>query len=81
MIPALHLSAGELIAEAKRAPAPDESAHGYKVVANVRHDLPPEHEGYEIISRRIEALVHDGRLLAQGDTKNWRFSEVRLKPN
>jgi hypothetical protein len=46
----------------------------------VRHDLP-EHEGYEIISRRIEALVHDGRLLAQGDTKNWRFSEVRLKPN
>jgi hypothetical protein len=38
-------------------------------------------EGYEIISRRIEALVHDGRLLAHGDTKNWRCSEVRLKPN
>jgi hypothetical protein len=52
-----------------------------RVVDAVRHDLPPEHEGYEIISRRIEALVHDGRLLAQGDTKNWRFSEVRLKPN
>ena len=51
-----------------------------RVVDAVRHDLP-EHEGYEIISRRIEALVHDGRLLAQGDTKNWRFSEVRLKPN
>ena len=51
-----------------------------RVVDAVRHDLP-EHEGYEIISRRIEALVHEGRLLAQGDTKNWRFSEVRLKPN
>ena len=51
-----------------------------RVVDAVRHDLP-EHEGYEIISRRIEALVHDGRLLAQGDTKNWRFSEVHLKPN
>lgn len=43
--------------------------------------LPPGDEGYEVISRRIEALVHDGRLSAQGDTKNWRFSEVRLKPN
>ena len=51
-----------------------------RVVDAVRHDLP-EHEGYEIISRRIEALVHEGRLLAQGDTKNWRFNEVRLKPN
>ena len=51
-----------------------------RVVDAVRHDLP-EHEGYEIISRRVEALVHDGRLLAQGDTKNWRFSEVRLRPN
>jgi len=43
--------------------------------------LPPGDEGYEVISRRIEALVHDGPLAAQGDTKNWRFSEVRLKPN
>ena len=43
-------------------------------------DLPPGDEGYELISRRIEALVHDGRLTAQGDTKNWRFSEIRLKP-
>ena len=51
-----------------------------RVIDAVRHDLP-EHEGHEIISRRIEALIHDGRLLAQGDTKNWRFSEVRLKPN
>jgi hypothetical protein len=52
-----------------------------RVVDGVSHDLPPGDEGYEVISRRIEALVHDGRLLAQGDTKNWRFSEVRLKPS
>ena len=43
-------------------------------------DLPPGDEGYEAISRRIEALVRDGRLVAQGDTKNWRFSKIRLKP-
>jgi hypothetical protein len=43
-------------------------------------ELPPGDEGYEVISRRMVALVHDDRLAAQGDTKNWRFSEVRLKP-
>jgi hypothetical protein len=52
-----------------------------RVVDAVGHELSPEPEIYEIISRRIEALVHDGHLLAQSDTKNWRFSEVRLKPN
>jgi hypothetical protein len=52
-----------------------------RVAETVSHHLPPGDEGYEVISRRIEALVHDGRLLSQGDTKNWRFSEVRLKPN
>lgn len=34
--------------------------------------------GYETVARRIESLVAEGRLLARGDTKNWRFSEVRL---
>jgi len=52
-----------------------------RVVGAVGHDLSPEPEIYEIISRRIEALVQDGHLLAQGDTKNWRSSEVRQKPN
>jgi Protein of unknown function len=51
-------------------------------VANpMSRDLPPGDEGYEVISGRIEALVRDGCLAAQGDTKNWRLSEVRLKPN
>jgi hypothetical protein len=35
---------------------------------------------YALVARRIEALVDDGRLVAQGDLKKWRFSEVRL-PN
>jgi uncharacterized protein DUF3658 len=43
-------------------------------------DLSAGDQGYEVISRRIEVLVHDGHLAAQGDTKNWRFSEVRLRP-
>jgi Protein of unknown function len=52
-----------------------------RVLDALSRDLPPGDKGYEVISRRIEALVYDGRLAAQGDTKNWRFSEVRLKPN
>lgn len=52
-----------------------------RVAGAMSHCLPPGDEGYEVIARRIEVLVHDGRLVAQGDTKNWRFSEVRLKPN
>ena len=36
--------------------------------------------GLDLIAKRIEALVQDGRLLAQGDIKNWRYSEVR-KPS
>ena len=39
-----------------------------------------EDERYETVARRIEFLVSERRLLAQGDIKNWRFSEVRA-PN
>lgn len=52
-----------------------------RVVDAMSRDLPTGDEGREVIARRIEALVHDGRLAAQGDIKNWRFSEVRLKPD
>ncbi len=50
-----------------------------KIVGALGHDLPFGDEGCEIVSRRIEALVRDGRLAAQGDTRNWRFSEIRLR--
>jgi Protein of unknown function len=40
-------------------------------------ELPTGDERYEVISDRIEILVRAGRLEAQGNTKNWRFSEVR----
>jgi len=43
--------------------------------------MTPGDTGYEVISRRFETRVQDGRLAAQGDTKIWRFSVVRLKPN
>jgi hypothetical protein len=48
-----------------------------KVAHALRHHLPPGDEGNEAISREIRALVQDGRLIAQGDIENWRFSEVR----
>jgi hypothetical protein len=50
------------------------------VVDAMSHDLPHGDKAHEVISRRIEALAHNGRLAAQGDTKNWRFNEIRLKP-
>ncbi len=48
-----------------------------KVVDAMGSDLPTGDEGCQIVSERIEALVQSGRLEAQGNTKNWRFSEVR----
>ena len=42
--------------------------------------LPEGEAGLELIAKRIEALIRDGRLLVQGDIKKWRRSEVR-KPN
>jgi hypothetical protein len=41
-------------------------------------DLPDGNAAYETVAQRIEALVGEGRLVAQGNIKNWRFSEVRL---
>jgi hypothetical protein len=36
--------------------------------------------GLHLVADRIECLIHDSRLLAQGDIKKWRYSEVR-KPD
>ena len=49
-----------------------------KVATAMGDGLVPGDAGYETVARRIESLVSEGRLLAQGDIKNWRFSEVRL---
>jgi Protein of unknown function len=40
-------------------------------------NLPEGEAGLDLVADRIEALIHDGRLLAQGDIKKWRHSEVR----
>jgi hypothetical protein len=40
-------------------------------------DLPVGDEGYERVARRMEVFVSEGRLVAAGNVKNWRFSEVR----
>ncbi len=43
-------------------------------------NLPGGEAGLDLVADRIKTLIHDGRLLAQGDIKKWRYSEVR-KPN
>jgi hypothetical protein len=51
-----------------------------RVADDMGKDSHDEDECYDLVARRIEALVADGRLVAQGDIKKWRFSEVR-KPS
>ena len=41
-------------------------------------EFPDGEAGHDLFDRRIEALVRDGRLVAQGDITRWRHSEVRL---
>jgi hypothetical protein len=48
-----------------------------RVAEAMDNDLPEGEDGYQMVARRIKALVSEGRLAAQGDIKNWRFSEVR----
>jgi len=48
-----------------------------RVAGAMSKDLPEGDDGYELVARRIEVLVSEGRLVAQGNIKNWRFSEVR----
>lgn len=35
-------------------------------------------ESAKRVAKRIGVLAGDGRLIAQGDITNWRYSEVRL---
>jgi len=51
-----------------------------KVADTMGNDLPEGDAGYSLVAERIESLVRGGRLLAQGDIKKWRHSEIR-KPN
>ena len=51
-----------------------------RVADQMGKDLPAGDDRYDLVAQRAEALVLDGRLVAQGDIKKWRFSEVR-RPN
>jgi hypothetical protein len=51
-----------------------------RVADGMSNDLPEADERYDLVAQRIEALVGDGHLMAQGNIKKWRFSEVR-RPN
>jgi len=52
----------------------------FKVADTMGSHLPEGEAGYNLIAEHIEILVRGGRLLAQGDIKKWRHSEVR-KPD
>jgi hypothetical protein len=43
-------------------------------------NLPKGEAGLDQVAERVEVLIRDGRLLAQGNIKKWRYSEVR-KPD
>ena len=51
-----------------------------KVADTIGSDLPEGDAAYNFIAARVEILVRGGRLLARGEIKRWRHSEVR-KPN
>ena len=48
----------------------------WRVVEGI--DVTDDEEGHHTLASRIEALVQEGRLTAQGKLKRWRHSEVRL---
>lgn len=48
-----------------------------KVADEMGRDLPTGDEGGAVISESIDVLICSGRLEAQGNTKNWRFSEIK----
>ena len=41
-------------------------------------DLPGIGDNLPAVAARIAVLVHDGRLVDQGNIENWRHSEIRL---
>jgi hypothetical protein len=51
-----------------------------KAADEIGNGLPDVDAACDLVAKRIEILVRDGRLLAQGDITQWRRSEIR-KPN
>lgn len=49
-----------------------------KVSVTNRADVTEAEDVFELIAKRVEALIDEGRLVAEGDATNWRRSEVKL---
>ena len=49
-----------------------------KAAERLGSHLPEGDEGYIMIAKRINCLVQDSRLIAQGNVGRWRNAEVRL---
>lgn len=50
-----------------------------KVGTTNSDDFTEDEENLELIAERIEVLIGEGRLIAEGDTSNWRHSEIKLR--
>jgi uncharacterized protein DUF3658 len=48
-----------------------------RVADQMGNDLPEGDARNDRVAQRVEALVRDGRLVAQGDIREWRFNEIR----
>ena len=49
-----------------------------KVGSTNTDDFTDDEDDFELIAERIEVLIGEGRLIADGDTSNWRRSEIKL---
>jgi hypothetical protein len=74
------LQIDEVILSVTEAPWRKVASVIIKVADTMGTGLPEGDAGYNLVAKRIEILVRGGHLLAQGDIKKWRHSEVR-KPN
>jgi len=48
-----------------------------KALADQELDFPESEDDAGFIASRVNELIRAGHLEASGDTRNWRFSEVR----
>ena len=41
-------------------------------------DFTEDEDDFELIAKRVEVLIGEGRLVGEGDVSNWRRSEIKL---
>ena len=49
-----------------------------KVSVKTVDDFTEDEDDFELIAKRVEGLIGEGRLVGEGDVSNWRRSEIKL---